>query len=168
MLRLGFVSLIALLGISRGLSAQVNGDFSGTWKMDAARSESAHQDVPTGSSTVTIQPTGTGITMETIRSEGGKPFHETLNLKVDGTETTSVGDGGGIVTAKAHWDGAKLVVETGRNIHDSTVTTVYVYTFSANGREMTIDKTLTVQHGYQGVSAPTTGHGKDVFTRVAK
>ena len=109
MLRLGFVSLIALLGISRGLSAQVHDDFSGTWKMDAARSESAHQDVPTGSSTVTIQPTGTGMTMETIRSEGGKPFHETLNLKVDGTETTSVGDGGGIVTAKAHWDGAKLV-----------------------------------------------------------
>jgi hypothetical protein len=25
-----------------------------------------------------------------------------------------------------------------------------------------------VQHGYQGASAPTTGHGKDVFVRVAK
>ena len=108
--------------------------------------------------------------METIRSEGGKPaaFHETLNFSLDGAETTSTGDGGITVTGKAHWEGAKLVVETVRNIQDSTVTTQYVHELSRSGREMTIDKTLTVQHGYQGRSASNTGHGKDVFVRIAK
>ena len=55
-----------------------------------------------------------------------------------------------------------------RNVQNSTVTTVYVHTLSPNGREMTVDKTLTVQHGYQGQSATNTGHGKDVYIRVSK
>jgi Na+-transporting methylmalonyl-CoA/oxaloacetate decarboxylase gamma subunit len=145
--------------------------FVGEWKMDAARSESAHQDVPTGSSKVRIEHTETGLRMETTRTEDGKPaaFHEILNLKTDGSETVSAGDSGVEVTAKAHWDGSKLVVETVRTVQDSTVTTVYVHTVAPGGREMTIDKTLSVQHGYQGVgTAPNTGHGKDVFVRVVE
>jgi hypothetical protein len=76
-----------------------------------------------------------------------------LNLRLDGSDTTAASDTGVTVTGKAHWDGAKLVVETAREINGATVTTRYVYTLSANGREMTIDKTLTVQHGYQGFLA---------------
>jgi hypothetical protein len=53
-------------------------------------------------------------------------------------------------------------------VQNSTVTTVYVHTLSPNGREMFVDKTLTVQHGYQGQSATNTGHGKDVYIRVSK
>jgi len=139
--------------------------------MDPVRSESAHQDTPIGQSTLVIRLTGGGLAMETIRSEGGRPaaFHETLNLKLDGSETTSTGNAGVAVIAKAHWDGNRLFVETLRNVQDSTVTTLYVHSLSANGREMTVDKTLTVQHGYQGVSASSsnTGHGKDIFVRVA-
>ena len=81
---------------------------------------------------------------------------------------TSIGNGGVTVTAKAHWDGDQLVVETVRSIEGSTVTTLYVHALSANKREMTIDKTLSVQHGYQGRSASNTGHGTDVFVRVAE
>lgn len=145
--------------------------FVGEWKMDAARSESAHQDVPTGTSTLRIEVTENGVRMETTRSEEGKPeaFHEVLVLKTDGTETVSAGDSGVEVTGKARWDGAKLVVETMRTLQESTVTTVYVHTVAPSGREMTIDKTLSVQHGYEGVKAqPNTGHGKDVFVRVAR
>ena len=92
-----------------------------------------------------------------------------MNLRLDGSDTTAASDTGVTVTGKAHWDGAKLVVETAREINGATVTTRYVYTLSANGREMTIDKTLTVQHGYQGLlSARNMGHGVDVFVRVAR
>jgi hypothetical protein len=138
--------------------------------MDPARSESAHQDVPGGSSKLVIRIAGQGMTIETTRAEEGKPaaFHETLSLKLDGSETVSPGDSAVDVTAKAHWDGPKLVVETSRILQDSTVTTVYVHSLSPDGRELTVDKTLTVQHGYQGVAtAPNTGHGKDVFVRVS-
>lgn len=168
-MRIGFLTLIAALaGLSPVIAADSHAAFAGTWTMDPARSESAHQDVPVGTATLVISLTGTGLTMETTRNEEGRPFHETLNFRLDGSETVSTGDGGAEVTGKAHWDGAKLVVETARNVRDSTVTTLYVHVLSPNGRDLTIDKTLTVQHGYQGGSAPTTGHGKDVFVRVAK
>ncbi len=135
--------------------------------MDASRSESAHQDVPMGPTTLVIRMSNKDLTIETTREDSGAPFHEILNLKLDGSETTSTGDSGVPVTGKAHWDGARLVVETARNIKDSTVTTLDVHALSPNGRDLVVDKTLTVQHGYMGVNAaPTTGRGKDVFVRA--
>ncbi len=145
-------------------------DFSGTWNIDPAHSESSHQDVPVQSSSMTIRTAGDMLTVETSRLDVGAatPFHETLQFRLDGSETVSTGDGGATVTGKARWNGPKLVLETVRNINDSTVTTLYVHTLGANGRTMTVDKTLTVQHGYMGRSAPTTGHGVDVFVRASK
>jgi hypothetical protein len=157
-----------MMGVGPVVAADNHSNFTGAWKMDPARSESAHQDVPSGASTMVIQLTPTELSIETIRSEEANPFRETLTFKLDGSETASTGDGGVKVSGKAHWEGSKLVVETTRNIQDSTVTTLYVHTLSPNGRDLIVDKTLTVQHGYQGASAPTTGHGKDVFVRVAK
>ncbi|MEP6717265.1 MAG: hypothetical protein ABJC09_16960, partial [Terriglobia bacterium] len=119
--------------------------------------------------TLKLQLTGDRLSMETTRFDGDQSaFHETLNFKLDGSETKSTGDGNASVTGKARWDVAKLVVETVRSINGSTVTTLYTYALNPSGTEMTIDKTLTVQHGYTGQDAPTTGRGKDVFTRVAK
>jgi hypothetical protein len=166
-----FVLLVGLLGLAPSVAGQSHGDFSGTWMMDSARSESAHQDVPIGPSTLRIRVTDTELIMETTRSEGGKPaaFHETLTLRLDGSDTTGASDTDATVTGKAHWDGAKLVVGTSREINGATVTTLYVHKLSANGLEMTIDKTLTVQHGYQGLlSARNMGHGVDVFVRGAR
>ncbi len=165
----GFVVLIALCGLAATVTAQSQDDFSGTWTMDASRSESAHQDAPIGPSTMVIRFADGGLTIETTRGEGGKPaaFHETLNFKPGGAEMTSPGDGGIPVTGKARWEGSKLIVETARIVQGSTVTTLYAYTLSPGGREMTVDKTLTIQHGYQGAGARTTGHGKDIFIRIA-
>jgi hypothetical protein len=47
-------------------------DFSGTWKMDAARSESAHQAVPIGPVTLVIKQTATELSIETRRSDPDK------------------------------------------------------------------------------------------------
>ena len=163
----GLFLLLAAMVFTPAGNGESRGDFAGTWKMDTVRSESAHQEAPVEWSTLTIELKDTVLTFETTRSGVGAPapFHEKLTLKLDGSETKGVGDGDVEVTGKARWDGNKLVVETIRNIHDSTVTTLYVHKLSADGREMTVDKTLTIQHGYQGSSAPTSGHGKDVFIR---
>lgn len=151
-------------------SAQDFARFSGVWKMDPARSESTHQDVAFGVSTLVIRCNASEITIETTRKPEGDdpPFHEVLTFPLDGSERSNTGDGGAAVTGKLRMDGAKLVTETARNVHNSTVTTTYVHTLSPNGRMMTIDKTLTVQHGYQGMSANNSGHGKDVYVRVSK
>jgi len=160
-----FSFLLALPGVF----AQSPKAFIGSWKMDPARSESAHQDVPEGPAVITIRQVDGGFTVETLRSEGDKPngFHEVLRFQADGSETQSTGQGGATVSGKMHWEGPKLVIETSRNVQDSTVTTHYVHALSANGRELVIDKTLTVQHGYQFRGAATAGHGRDVFVRVS-
>ena len=163
------VALICTAVAGLALGAAPHPDFSGSWKMDPARSESAHQDVPlTGTSTLVITQAPASITIEATRAEDNRPtaFHELLTFQLDGSETPSTGAGGATVTGKAHWEGNQLVAETVRNVEDSTVTTRYVYALSPNSQVLTVDKTLTVQHGYMGRSAPTMGHGKDTFVRV--
>ena len=163
------VLVIALLLSIPGAIGQeaARADFSGTWTMDAHRSESAHQDVQIGSVTLVISQTPTEITIETTRkqSKNSGLFHEKLTYKLDGTEMMATGDAGAKVTTKARWDAAKLVTETARNVQDSTVTTLYTQSLAPGGREMTIEKSLTVQHGYQFEGSKTTGRGTDVFVK---
>ena len=143
-------------------------DLSGTWVMDFTRSESAHQDVPIGPVTVVIKQTPAEITIDTARkpTKTGAAVHEIVTYNLDGTESENSNRGKSIITAKAHWDGETLVTETTRNIQDSTVTTIYNHHLQASGREMVIEKSLTVQHGYQFQGAKTTGRGKDVFVKM--
>ena len=74
-------SLLALL-FSPGIStAQTRPDFSGTWRMDASRSESAMQAEPIKSMTVVIKQTASDITIETTTERGTsteiqKGFHQ--------------------------------------------------------------------------------------------
>ncbi|MCU1327851.1 MAG: hypothetical protein JWN34_3221 [Bryobacterales bacterium] len=165
--KLAIILLLAFLPAVKGMTLS---DFAGTWTMDTARSESALQEVPVTAATVTFSLVGTGLLMETTRSWGGKAreSHETLNLRLDRSETTSTTDDGHTITTKAHMDGAKLVVETARNVNQSTVTTTYIYALGAAGHEMSVDMTLTVQHGYEGAAARNTGRGKDIFVRASR
>ncbi len=137
--------------------------------MDSARSESAHQAAPLGPVTLIIRQNGRDLSVETKTSERDKPAiaNETLVFHLDGTENTVTGSSGAQVTCKAHWDGPKLVTQTGRNIHDSTVTTRYELSLGEGGRELIINKTLTVQHGYQAPGAANnSGTAKDIFVKV--
>ena len=162
--------LIALSGFTPSAVAQGHSDFAGVWTTDMPRSESAHQDVPVRSSTLDIRFTDKEVILETKRKEGDSAaFHETLTLGLDGVETTTTGDSGIAVRGKAHWDGPRLVVETAREINGAMVTTRYVYTLNSNARELTVDKTLIVQHGYQGVmTASNTGRGQEILVRASR
>ncbi len=152
---LALVWRVALIFVVASAVLAAKPDFSGTWKMDPARSESAHQDVPIGPIELVIRQTAATLTLETHRTGT-----EVLTFQLDGTEAVN-----GSVTTKAHWNGTKLVLETVRDINGSTVTTMQIFQRVANGKELVVDKTLTVQHGYQGLEAGTvTGKGRDVFT----
>ncbi len=168
MWRLALTVVFAFTSLAASRAGTAHPRFAGSWRMDPARSESAHQDVPIGLSTMVIRMNEAGVTIETRRdaTENSPEFHESLSFAASGAETVSTGSSGGMVKGRAHWDGAKLVTETVREIQGSTVTTTYVHTLSADGREMIVDKTLTVQHGYMGMSATNVGKGRDVFVRV--
>ncbi|HYP05003.1 MAG TPA: hypothetical protein VER03_02115, partial [Bryobacteraceae bacterium] len=63
--------------------------------------------------------------------------------------------------------GPKLATETHRNVNRATVTVKEVRSLDAKGKEMTVDRTLMVQHGYTMRGAKNYSSGKDVFVRAA-
>ena len=157
---------MAALCLPLVLRAEV--DFSGMWKMDPARSESAHQAVPIGPVTIVFKNISDGILIETARAEraGAAVQREILTFKLDGSESIATDINGTRVNSRAHWDGNKLVTGTTRTIDESTITTLQVYSLDDTGREMTVRNTLTVQHGYQFAGAKNTGSGTDVFIKA--
>lgn len=161
------LSTMALLLSVQG-SAQEPTDFSGVWQMDPSRSESAHQATPIGPVTLIIKQNADEVTIETRKGAKTKtPIpSETLTFTLHGSETSIVSNSGVPIKVKAHWDGNKLITETARNIQDATVTTMQVFNLDSSGKELTVHKTLTIQHGYQFPGAANTGTGTDVFIRV--
>lgn len=155
------VALALFLPCARGADARP--DFSGTWEMDATRSESANSGSANGPVTLVIKQTADELTIETRQGEQT----ETLVYKLDGTETEKPAPDNGAFHWKAQWDGPKLTTETHRNINRATVTVKEVRTLSPTNKEMTVDRTLMVQHGYTMRGAKNYSSGKDVFVRAA-
>ena len=152
-------------------SEQTAPDFSGTWKMDPSRSESAHQDAPIGPVWLVIHQSPDEFRLETRRSEPHSKVASTevLTFHYDGKELLNPSSAGGPVKAKAHWDGRKLIAETERDINGATVTTMQIFELSPNGKEIAIQKSLTVQHGYRDPGpSQTTGSGRDVFVKAGR
>ncbi len=168
MSRIVFAAFTAVLVLAWAADTHGPVDFSGTWKMDAERSESAHQAVPIGPVTLVIKQTESDLSLETLNTGVGKTKtqSEVLTFKLDGAESTLTGKDGVPIKTKAHWEGPKLVLGTVRNIQGSTVTTLNVHTLDPKGKEMTVQKTLTVQHGYQSEEPKNSGTGTDVFVKT--
>ena len=160
------LSAVTLL-LSAAASSQEQSDVYGVWQMDASRSESAHQATPIGPVTLVIKQAPGELSIETRTGNVQKPgvSTETLTYKLDGSENSTVNRSGVQIKAKAHWDGAKLITETARNIQGDTVTTMCAYSVDPARKELTVTKSLTVQHGYQFEGAANTGRATDVFIR---
>jgi hypothetical protein len=110
------------------------------------------------------------LRLETRRTDSNSSAvsTETLTFRLDGTEETVTGESGVAIKLKAHWDASKLVMETERKISGSTLTTLQVFQLSREGEEISIDKTLTIQHGYEAPGPERTkGTGRDVFLKAA-
>jgi hypothetical protein len=165
MLQITFTLSAALVFFCTNLIAQDPVNFSGVWQMDASRSESAHQGTPIGPVTITIKQATNEVSIETRReNENHTTANETLSFKLDGSERP-VGGTQDVQKVKAHWDGSKLVTETERKINGATVTTMDIFSLDTSGKEMTIEKTLTVQHGYESKAGNNIGKAKDVFIK---
>ncbi len=138
--------------------AQAKPDFSGHWKMDPSRSESAAQATPIGTVTLVIAQTANELRVETTRTPGGS----IVTYKLDGSKV-AIPDG----SATAHWDGMKIVTEAVLDVQGQTVTSKETRALSADGNEMFVDRTLAVQHGYPNDIKGTQNYtsGKDVYVR---
>jgi hypothetical protein len=131
--------------------AQARADFSGTWKMDRARSTSP----AVGPVTVVIAQSSGDVKIETTK-EGET---NEVTYKLDGSELKTP-----TWTSKARWEGPALVTVTSGMIQNQPVSSQETRTLSDDGKEMFVDVLLIVQHGYSPLTS-NYGSGKDVYVR---
>jgi len=147
-------SIVFALALAMPLTAwaQSKPDFSGTWTLNAEKSDPPPQRGGGGgggggrmgggggaAGPVTIKQTATDLT---ITSEG-RQGPSTLTYKLDGSESSNemMGRGGASMTvkSKAKWDGSKIVIETTRDMGGNSVTVTETRSLSADGKDMTVE-----------------------------
>jgi hypothetical protein len=162
------------------LAAQTRPDFSGTWRMDASRSESAMQAEPVKSMTVVIRQTASDITIETTTERGTSietyGFNPSIGSATDKTRSATQKPASAAASATqktegatektARWQGDTLVTDVVRDVRGQSVTAQQSRRLTASGNEMIVESIVEVQHGYTLSGAKNYGSGKDVFLRV--
>ena len=138
------LALTAAIVLPFTARAQTKPDFSGTWTLDASKS-----DAPMGRGGRGGPPGPITITQaaDTLTQKRGE---QTLTYKLDGSESSNEVQGrGGVQTvkSKAHWEGSKLVIESTREIQGFELTTKEERTLSADGKEMTVQTTASTPQG---------------------
>jgi hypothetical protein len=134
--------------------------FSGTWRLDAARSESAAANPSTEPILVEIAQTERDLTIVTTQ---GTRHNRVVHRFVAGPTTPYSIDGS---AGRAYWDGTALVTEGTRLVQGQTVATRETRRLNEDHSEMMVDVVVIVQHGYEFRGARNYGTGRDVYTRV--
>jgi hypothetical protein len=135
--------------------------FLGTWVLNVAGSESAQSDGrPASPATIVISRDQKALRIETVRE--GKTLVATYPFEQD---ARLVAKSGGNPVGTIEWEDGTLMTVTPYEVNEMAVTTIERRSLSSNGKEMTIVRTVAVQHGYESgpnASAPLT----QVFQRA--
>ena len=117
--------------------AQQKPDFSGTWKLNVAKSDFGNFPAPISRTDVIVhkEPSITA----NVSAEGAQgKFEYVANYSTDGKETTyKARDRETKSTAK--WDGNNLQVHSVFKINDTEVTAVATWTLSSDGKTLNIN-----------------------------
>ena len=157
-------TLTAALLLPLALHAQTVPDFSGSWMMDLARSQSSQQGEAIKPVTFVITQAPTQVRIETVRANEKENVLYPL-LKARASASPSPNSSG---QPEAYWEGDQLVTETQRTVNGYTVTVKEARMLAPAGAEMTVETTVIVQHGYSMPGAKNYGTSKDVFTRTTR
>jgi hypothetical protein len=156
-------SIVFALALAMPLAAwaQSKPDFSGSWTVNAEKSDPPPQRGGGGGAgggggraaggggggrmgggpagPITIKQTATDLAITT----DGRNGPVTSTYKLDGTESSNEmpGRGGASMTVKstAKWDGSKIVIATTRDMGGDPVTITETRSLSADGKEMTVE-----------------------------
>ena len=139
-------------------------DFTGTWVMVPDRSGSPQQSEPVAKITFVIAQTGDHIQIESTSGNAKPitatdPFGPVPKLPA---EPLSAGQ------ARAYWQGQRLVVERGGTISGQTVSAKQILSINPDRSEMTVERTVIVQHGYTLKGTPNYATVTDVFVRAPR
>jgi hypothetical protein len=140
--RLAIVTLlasVATIGLAQ-TAATTKPNFAGTWKLNLQKSDLG-QMAPE-SETYTVSQTADEVKIA-IASAGQFPINYTFAAKLDGTDTPIAADAFPadspfrILTSKAEWQGAALVITQTSSFQDAKGSLVSTYTLSEDGKVLT-------------------------------
>lgn len=155
--------LVLVLVAASLLQSPPRADFTGSWKMVAARSESPNQTPPVTEMTFVIAQGGDQIQLD-VMTGNARPISTTYPIvatpKLPADPPTAD-------ERRAYWDGGRLVLERGGTISGQTVSSRQALTLSPDKSEMTVERLVIVQHGYTLRGTRNYATVKDVFTRSA-
>lgn len=137
--RIVLFAVVLLFAVAAALSAETKPNFTGTWKLNVAKSD-ARDDGPQ-SLTVTVDHKEPTLTYTVKGTPGGQDIGETATLRTDGTPTKGSND----ITIVGHWDGPTLILE-GTAPDTSPIFEVHL-SLSADGK--TITRVVIVKNGNQ-------------------
>jgi hypothetical protein len=143
MKRLVTLMTLAALVIPFPAAAQAKPDFTGTWTLDEARSTMPQGRGGRGGGR---GPGGPVV----IKQSAAEIKIGAATYKLDGSESTNQVQGrGGMqeVKSKARWDGARLVIESTREIQGFSLNTKEVRSLDAGGKEMVVETTTSTPQG---------------------
>jgi hypothetical protein len=156
------VSLAGLLLQATLAPADSRPSFTGTWRLDATRSESAATNDSPEPVFVDITQTTRDVTLVTTQ---GPRQNRVVHVFVASPSAPFSIDG---TAGRAYWDGLALVTEGTRLVQGQTVATRQTRRLNRDLTEMTVEVMVIVQHGYDFRGAKNYGVGKDVYVRVNK
>jgi hypothetical protein len=144
-------------------SAPASIDFTGSWKMVPARSESPQQAPPVTEMTFVIAQDASQVRLD-VTSGTSRPISVAYPLIVAPKPPV---DPPTADERRAYWDGDRLVLERGGTISGQTVSSRQALSLNADRSEMTVERLVIVQHGYTLRGTRNYATVKDVFVRVA-
>lgn len=132
------LSILLFFGLVAGGLAQTKPNFTGTWKLNVAKSE---LDDSGANLIVTVEHKDPLFTYTVKGTTDGQDINETATLRTDGTPTKGPND----ITFVCHWDGPTLVLN-GTAADTSPIFEVSL-NLSADGK--TITRTIVRKNGNQ-------------------
>ena len=143
-------------------NAQQRPDFSGTWTMDEARSDSSTHEGFVGPVTWLIRQSARQLVVDIKRGPKSMTLNFTIYDKPPGGPASA-----GVPSYVAYWVGDTLVTETAQNIQGQTVTSKEIRTLQTGGQQMDVARTVQVEHGYTLRRGQNYSTAKDVFIKGA-
>lgn len=137
MFRRAVLVTLALAACAAIAAAQSKPNFSGTWKMNASKSDFGAFPGP-DSRTDKIEQTDT-VLKNAVDAVGGPQGDQkySLTYNLDGTETVNSPAPGIDIKSTAKWDGPALVVESKLKIQDMDIVIKAAWTLSEDGKTIT-------------------------------
>jgi hypothetical protein len=144
-MRKAIVAALSVTAFATSMLAQTKPNFSGTWKLNVAKSDFGPLPAP-DSRTDVITHNEPTIKIDVDQKGGQGDFAGTINYTTDGKEATNH-MGPREVKSTLAWEGSNLVVNSKLLISDAEITVKNVWTLSDDGKTLTQNAHITSPMG---------------------